>query len=51
MGHIKMAKIHDLIIVLPASSHFIAKVSNGLADDLASTVLLAEKQKFFLLQQ
>ena len=48
MGHIKLAKIHDLILVMPASSHFIAKISNGFADDLASTVLLASKTKVFI---
>lgn len=48
MGHIKLAKMHDLILVMPASSHFIAKISNGFADDLASTVLLASKTKVFI---
>ena len=43
MGHIKLAKMHDLIIVMPASANFMAKVSNGYADDLATTVLLASK--------
>ena len=45
MGHIKLAKIHDLIIVVPASANFISKVACGLADDLASTILLASKTK------
>ena len=45
MGHIKLAKIHDIIIVVPASGNFIAKVSNGFADDLATTVILASKTK------
>ncbi len=45
MGHISLAKIHDLIIVMPASGNFIAKVAGGLADDLATTVLLASKTK------
>ena len=48
MGHIKLAKIHDLILVMPASSHFIAKISNGFADDLASTVLLATNTKVLI---
>ena len=48
MGHIKLAKMHDLILVMPASSHFIAKISNGFADDLASTVLLATKTKVLI---
>ena len=45
MGHIKLAKMHDLIIVMPASANFIAKVRSGYADDLATTVLLASKTK------
>ena len=45
MGHIRLANMHDLIIVMPASANFIAKVSNGYADDLATTVLLASKTK------
>ena len=45
MGHIKLAKIHDLILVMPASANFIAKIRSGYADDLASTVLLASKTK------
>ena len=45
MGHIKLAKMHDLIMVMPASANFIAKVSIGYADDLATTVLLASKTK------
>ena len=40
--------MHDLILVMPASSHFIAKISNGFADDLASTVLLASQTKILL---
>ena len=45
MGHIKLAKMHDLIIVVPASANFISKVACGLADDLASTILLASNSK------
>ena len=45
MGHITLAKMHDLIIVMPASANFIAKASNGYADDLATSVLLASKTK------
>lgn len=45
MGHIKLAKMHDLIIVAPASANFISKVACGLADDLASTILLASNSK------
>ncbi len=48
MGHIKLARMHDLIVVVPASSHFIAKISCGFADDLASTVLLATQTKVLI---
>ncbi|WP_337876556.1 bifunctional phosphopantothenoylcysteine decarboxylase/phosphopantothenate--cysteine ligase CoaBC [Elioraea sp.] len=40
-GHIRLAREHDLIVVAPASADLIAKMALGLADDLASTVLLA----------
>ena len=45
MENIKLAKMHDLIIVAPASANFISKVACGLADDLATTILLANKSK------
>ncbi len=48
MGHIKLAKENDLIIVAPASANFISKVSHGLADDLASSVMLATKLPTFI---
>ena len=48
MGHITLAKNSDLIIVAPASANFISKISNGLADDLASSVLLATNSPTFL---
>ncbi|MBF95931.1 MAG: bifunctional phosphopantothenoylcysteine decarboxylase/phosphopantothenate--cysteine ligase CoaBC [Pelagibacterales bacterium] len=48
MGHIKLAKENDLVIVAPASANFISKVANGLADDLASTALLASKSPTFI---
>lgn len=40
-GHIRLAREHDLVVVAPASADLIAKTAIGLADDLASTVLLA----------
>ena len=43
MSHIQLANNSDLILVVPATANFIGKVSNGLADDLASTVLMASK--------
>src|ERR1700722_12993108 len=41
MGHIRLSREADLIIVAPASANMIAKMAQGLADDLASTLLLA----------
>ncbi|MBI1276201.1 bifunctional phosphopantothenoylcysteine decarboxylase/phosphopantothenate--cysteine ligase CoaBC [bacterium] len=41
MGHIRLAREHDAIAVVPASADFIAKMAGGRADDLASAVILA----------
>ncbi|MDF1749636.1 MAG: bifunctional phosphopantothenoylcysteine decarboxylase/phosphopantothenate--cysteine ligase CoaBC [Alphaproteobacteria bacterium] len=41
MGHIQLSRQADLIIVAPASADILAKMTAGLADDLATTVLLA----------
>ena len=41
MGHIRLAREADLILVAPASADLIAKMAHGLTDDLASTTLLA----------
>jgi phosphopantothenoylcysteine decarboxylase/phosphopantothenate--cysteine ligase len=41
MGHIRLSREADLIVVAPASADLIAKMALGLADDLASTTLLA----------
>ena len=41
VGHIRLARDCDLIVVAPATADLIAKMANGLANDLASTVLLA----------
>ena len=41
MGHIRLSREADLVVVAPASADFIAKMATGAADDLASTVLLA----------
>ena len=34
MGHIELSRDRDLVVVAPASADFIAKVANGLANDL-----------------
>ena len=41
VGHIRLARDCDLIVVAPATADLMAKMANGLANDLASTVLLA----------
>ena len=41
MGHIQLSRSADLIVVAPASADMMAKMANGLANDLASTLLLA----------
>jgi len=41
MGHIRLSREADLIIVVPATAHMLAKMAHGFADDLASAVLLA----------
>jgi phosphopantothenoylcysteine decarboxylase/phosphopantothenate--cysteine ligase len=41
MGHIELSRSADLILVVPATADLMAKAACGLADDLASTTLLA----------
>src|ERR1700759_1358110 len=40
MGHIELARWGELILVAPASADFLARLSNGFADDLLSTLCL-----------
>jgi phosphopantothenoylcysteine decarboxylase/phosphopantothenate--cysteine ligase len=41
MGHLRLAQESDLLVIAPASADLLAKMAGGLADDLASTALLA----------
>ena len=41
MGHIRLSREADLVVLAPATADLIAKMAHGLADDLASTTLLA----------
>ena len=41
MGHIQLSRSADLVIVAPATADLMAKMANGLANDLASTLLMA----------
>lgn len=48
MGHINLSRQADLIVVAPASANFIAKMANGIGDDLASTTLLAANKDIII---
>lgn len=41
LAHVRLGQTADLIIVAPASAHLVARVSNGLADDFLTAMLLA----------
>ncbi|MGH6651686.1 MAG: bifunctional phosphopantothenoylcysteine decarboxylase/phosphopantothenate--cysteine ligase CoaBC [Sphingopyxis sp.] len=41
MGHIQLSREADLVVVAPATADLMAKMANGIADDLATTLLLA----------
>lgn len=41
MGHIRLTRTADLVVVAPATANLLAKMAAGIADDLASTTLLA----------
>ena len=41
MGHIELSREADLVVVCPATADLLAKMAAGIADDLATTVLLA----------
>jgi phosphopantothenoylcysteine decarboxylase / phosphopantothenate---cysteine ligase len=47
-GHIRLARDCDLIVVAPATADLMAKIANGLADDLASAILLATNRPVLL---
>jgi phosphopantothenoylcysteine decarboxylase/phosphopantothenate--cysteine ligase len=43
IGHIALADLASLIVILPATANIIGKVANGIADDFLSTMVLATK--------
>ncbi len=45
MGHIQLSRAADLLVVAPATADFLAKMAHGLADDLASTAVLATDKR------
>mgnify|MGYP001464204771 FL=1 len=48
MDHISLSRWSDVILVAPATANTISKLSTGLSDDLASTVMLASDKDIFL---
>ena len=48
MGHIRLSREADLVVVAPATADLIAKMANGFAGDLASTTLLANKSPLMI---
>ncbi|MDQ7074678.1 MAG: bifunctional phosphopantothenoylcysteine decarboxylase/phosphopantothenate--cysteine ligase CoaBC [Gammaproteobacteria bacterium] len=48
MSHIELARWADLILIAPCSADLMAKLANGLADDLLSTVCLASEAPIWL---
>ncbi len=45
MGHIELSRAADLLVVAPATADLLAKMAAGLADDIASTLLLATDKR------
>ena len=41
MGHIELSRAADFLLVCPATADLLAKMAGGIADDLATTLLLA----------
>src|SRR5205823_10990898 len=48
VGHIRLSREADVVVVAPATADLMAKMAGGHADDLASTVLLATDKKVLL---
>ncbi len=48
IDHISLSRWADVIVIAPATANTISKISNGLADDLASTLVLASNKKIFI---
>jgi phosphopantothenoylcysteine decarboxylase/phosphopantothenate--cysteine ligase len=48
MGHIQLSRSADLVVVAPATADLMAKMANGLANDLASTTLLATDKQVLM---
>ena len=48
MGHIELSRSADLIVVAPATADLLARMAHGLANDLASTTLLATDKRILV---
>jgi phosphopantothenoylcysteine decarboxylase / phosphopantothenate---cysteine ligase len=48
MGHIELSRDADLVVVAPATANLLAKMAHGLANDLATTALLATDKKILV---
>ncbi|MDR9427784.1 MAG: bifunctional phosphopantothenoylcysteine decarboxylase/phosphopantothenate--cysteine ligase CoaBC [Salibaculum sp.] len=48
MGHIELSRAADLVVVVPATADLMGKMAAGLADDLASTLLLATDKRVLI---
>ena len=48
MAHIDLAKNSDILLIAPATANMIAKLANGLGDDLLSTLVLAYKKTILI---
>lgn len=48
IGHIELSRDADLLVVAPATANLMAKMANGIADDLASTTLLATDKRILI---
>ena len=48
IGHIQLSRAADLVVVAPATADLMAKMAQGLADDLASTLLLATDKRVLI---
>ena len=48
MPHIFLAREADLLLIVPATANIIAKLANGLADDLLTCIAMATKAKIFI---
>ena len=48
IGHIQLSRVSELLVVAPATANLISKFANGIADDLATTLVLATDKKVLL---